>query len=93
MYLWTAAGVVFFLGGIDEPFSPLIGITRIGSAEGQHIRIQGREIQGNHCYIDNDETVITLCPLNKALVSVDGHPVTRSIALTQGKNNCFCTIG
>ena len=62
------------------------GITRIGSAEGQHIRIQGKDIEGEHCFIDNDETVITLCPLNKSLVSVDGEKIDHSVVLTQGNS-------
>ncbi|XP_058865807.1 pleckstrin homology-like domain family B member 1 isoform X17 [Acipenser ruthenus] len=64
------------------------GRTTIGSAA-KDISVQGPGIAGQHCYIVNQNGVITLHPCGNPC-SIDGIPVTKPVRLTQG---CMLSFG
>lgn len=54
------------------------GLTRIGSAEAnipQDVQLSGSHIKSEHCIFENKEGVVTLIPLNGALIYVNGREV------------------
>lgn len=74
------------------------GMTRVGSAEAnlpQDVQLCGPHIKSEHCIFENKDGVITLCPLNGALVYVNGREVQAPIVIKTGsrvilgKNHVF----
>lgn len=47
--------------------------------------LQGQWIERDHCVIDNQHGIVTLRPLQGAQCIVNGHKVTDSFRLSQGK--------
>ncbi|XP_041098449.1 pleckstrin homology-like domain family B member 1 [Polyodon spathula] len=64
------------------------GRTTVGSAA-KDINVQGPGIAAQHCYIVNQNGVITLHPCGNPC-SIDGIPVTKPVRLTQGRGRS-CT--
>ena len=70
-------------------YSCLVGRTIVGSKDAipcPDIPISGTGVERQHCYIDNQDGVITLIPVAKQC-SVDGVTVSMATRLAQGKVN------
>lgn len=55
------------------------GLTRVGSAEAnipQDVQLSGSHIKSEHCVFENKDGVITVVPLNGALIYVNGREVS-----------------
>lgn len=74
------------------------GATRVGSAEAnlpQDVQLSGSHIKPEHCTFENKDGVITLTPMNGALIYVNGREVIEPIVLKTGsrvilgKNHVF----
>lgn len=53
-------------------------MTRIGSAEAnipQDVKLCGSQIKSEHCIFENKDGVVTLIPMNGALIYVNGREV------------------
>ena len=65
----------------------VLGISYIGCSDGLRspdIAIKGTGIEKEHCYIDNNNGVVTLYPLAD-LISLDNIRITTPTRLTQGR--------
>ncbi|XP_008320466.1 kinesin-like protein KIF16B isoform X4 [Cynoglossus semilaevis] len=60
------------------------GWTQMGSDKTQDIVLQGPELLGEHCVVENCAGAVTLIPQDGALCSVNGSVVTDRCQLTQG---------
>ncbi|GAB1599003.1 pleckstrin homology-like domain family B member 1 isoform X5 [Argonauta hians] len=67
------------------------GITKIGTCDAatqQDIVIQGTGVEQEHCLIENNNNIITLCPIAK-MCAVDGVIITKPTRLAQGSMICL----
>ncbi|XP_014781484.1 kinesin-like protein KIF16B isoform X1 [Octopus bimaculoides] len=63
------------------------GKTTIGRGDAeveQDIVLAGVDVQSEHCVIENDDSVVTLYPINNALCTINGANIQGSAKLTQG---------
>ncbi|CAB4009819.1 kinesin unc-104, partial [Paramuricea clavata] len=63
------------------------GLTSVGCASGvvsQHIRLNGTNIQEQHCTFNNDEGNVQVIPIEEAKTFVNGKLITEAVSLQSG---------
>lgn len=63
-----------------------LGVTTVGSAENQDIRVFGEGVEAEHCYIQCDHAHFSLVPVGEAAITIDGNSVFESANLNQGQS-------
>lgn len=60
------------------------GVTTIGLGANQDIQLSGDGVELKHCRIENNRDLITIYPVDRAPVYVDGELLSKPVILSQG---------